>query len=191
MDLINSPTFAHHVNELLQQLHTPGLAIAVIQNDKIASNGFGLATLNPPTNVTADTLFDIASSSKSLTAASVGLLVFNGVKHPDLHWDTPMSSLLPEDFVMSGDGYTEKVTVEDILSHRSGIPGHDYSYFDSKVEHPDTPQSITRNLRNLQNAAPPRQKWMYSNIMYIVASWLVEKISGLPFADFLCREFFE
>jgi CubicO group peptidase (beta-lactamase class C family) len=176
---------------VLQQFHTPGLAIAVVQNDKIASNGFGLATLNPPTNVTADTLFDIASSSKSLTAASVGLLVVDDVKHPNLHWDTPMSSLLPEDFVMSGDGYTEKVTVEDILSHRSGIPGHDYSYFDSKAEHPDTPQSITRNLRNLQNAAPPRQKWMYSNIMYIVASWLVEKMSGLPFADFLHREFFE
>ena len=191
MDLINSPAFAHRVNELLRQLHTPGIAIAVVQNDKIASNGFGLATLDPPTNITADTLFDIASSSKSLTAASVGLLVVDDVKHPDLHWDTPMSYLLPEDFVISGDGYTEQVTVEDILSHRSGIPGHDYSYFDSKASQSDTPQSITRNLRNLPNAASPREKWMYSNIMYIVASWLVERISGLDFADFLRREFFE
>jgi CubicO group peptidase (beta-lactamase class C family) len=191
MDLINSPAFAHHVSELLQQYHTPGLAIAIVQNDIIDSNGFGLATLDPPTNVTADTPFDIASSSKSLTAASVGLLVTDDIKHPKLHWDTPMSYLLPEDFVMSGDGYTEQVTVEDILSHRSGFPRHDYSYFSGASKHLDTPQSMTRNLKNLQNAALPRQKWMYSNVMYIVASWLVVKLSGLPFADFLRKEFFE
>lgn len=191
MDLINSPAFAQKVSELLHQTRTPGLAVAVVQNSTIASKGFGLATIDPPTNVTADTLFDIASSSKSLTAASVGLLAVDDFQHPQLYWDTPMSYLLPEDFVMSGDVYTNQVSVEDILSHRSGFPRHDLSYLGIRAEHPDTPQSITRNLRNLPTAAPLRTKWMYSNIMYIVASWLVEKMSGLAFSDFLQENFFK
>lgn len=168
----------------------PGLAVAVVQNSTVASKGFGLATLDPPNKVTPDSLFDVASCSKSLTAASVGILAVDGLNYPHLHWDTPMSDLLPEDFVMSEEGYTEQVTVEDILSHRSGIPGHDFSYLNRRAEYPDTPQSVTRNLRNLQNAAPPRTKFMYSNIMYIVASWLVEEMTGLAFSDFLHQNFF-
>lgn len=102
-----------------------------------------------------------------------------------------MASLLSDDFVMSGDGYTEHVTVEDILSHTSGIPGHDYSYFGPSAQRPDTPQSVTRNMRNLQNAAPMRTKFMYSNLMYVVASWLVETMSGMSFEHFLHHNFFE
>ena len=191
MDLINSPAFALQVNELLQQWHTPGIAVAVVQNSTVASKGFGLANVEPPINVTADTLFDIASSSKSLTAASVGLFVVDDTSHPLFQWDTPISFLLPEDFVMSGDGYTDQVTVEDILSHRSGFPRHDFSFMGIRAEHPDTPQSVTRNLRNLPNAAPLRTKLLYSNVMYIVASWLVEKISGMTFANFLRENIFE
>jgi CubicO group peptidase (beta-lactamase class C family) len=190
MDLVNSPAFALKVSKLLQETHTPGLAVAIVQNSTIASNGFGLAHIDPPTNVTSDTLFDIASSSKSLTAASVGLLAVDDINYPQLYWDTPMSYLLPEDFVMSGDVYTNQVSVEDILSHRSGFPRHDFSYLSIRAEHPDTPQSITRNLRNLPTAAPIRTKLLYSNIMFIVASWLVEAMSGLKFAEYLRVNFF-
>lgn len=106
----------------MKEHHVPGLAIAVVQNETVASAGFGHASLTPPNPCTPDTLFDIASASKSLTAASVGLLVSDDQKYPDVKYDAMMSTLLPDDFVMSGEGYTEGVTVEDILSHRSGLP---------------------------------------------------------------------
>ena len=101
--------------------HVPGLAIAIVKDGVIASKGYGMASLNPPAPCTADTLFDIASASKSLTAASVGLLVNDDEKYPDVQYEATMSSLLPDDFVMPDDGYTKTVTVEDILSHRSGM----------------------------------------------------------------------
>jgi CubicO group peptidase (beta-lactamase class C family) len=84
---------------------------------------YGKASLYPPTPCTADTLFDIASCSKSLTAASLGLLVNDDQEYPEVQFEATMSSLLPDDFVISGGGYTEGVTVEDILSHRSGMAG--------------------------------------------------------------------
>lgn len=122
MDLLNSPEFSAHVEEVQEKWHIPGIAIAVVQGDRTASKGFGKASLNPPKPCTPETIFDIASVSKNLTAASVAVLIDNNEKYPDVQWDATMSSLLPDDFVMTGEGYTENVTVEDMLSHRTGLP---------------------------------------------------------------------
>lgn len=124
MDLFNGDKFAEHVDKILEEWHVPGIAIAVVQNDKISSRGFGKACLDPEKPVTPDTLFDIASCSKSLTAGAVALLVEDDERYPDVKWDAKMSALLPDDFVMSADSFTKGVTVEDILSHRTGLPGY-------------------------------------------------------------------
>lgn len=58
------------------------------------------------------------------------------------------------------------------------------------AEKPDTPRSVTRNLRNLQPAAPLRSKYFYCNMMYTVATDLVEKTTGVEFPDFLEEHFF-
>lgn len=125
MDLFKSETFTKHVTELMEEWHAPGLAISLVQGDVTASKGFGYAILEgedqAPT--TGDTVWDIASSSKSMTAAAIALLVEDDENYPHVKWDTLVSELLPEDFVMSKDEYTKAVTVEDILSHRSGLPG--------------------------------------------------------------------
>jgi len=72
--------------------------------------------------VTANTLFNCASMSKAFTAAAISLLVDDNQKYPDVQWNTPVSSLIRDDFLLSDPRYTEEVTVEDILSHRSGLP---------------------------------------------------------------------
>lgn len=56
---------------------------------------------------------------------------------------------------------------------------------------PDDAKSVTRNIRNLAMAAPPRTKYMYCNLMYTAASYLVEVISGMAFADYLEAKFFK
>jgi CubicO group peptidase (beta-lactamase class C family) len=60
--------------------------------------------------------------SKAFTAAAISLLVDDEKNYPDVQWNAPVSSLIREDFVLSDSRYTEQVTVEDILSHRSGLP---------------------------------------------------------------------
>ncbi|KAI0401165.1 beta-lactamase family protein [Xylaria palmicola] len=190
MDYLHSPKFSSRVEELMRERHVPGLAVAVIEGERTFSAGYGLASLDPPKPCTADTLFDIASSSKSMTAASVGLLIRDNDKYPDVQYEAVMSKLLPGDFVMSGSGYTEGVTVEDVLSHRTGLPRHDDSYLGQLAARPDDARSVTRNVRNLAVTAPLRTKYMYNNIMYTVATYLVEQKSGLAFADFLQEHFF-
>ncbi|KAI0512874.1 beta-lactamase family protein [Xylaria bambusicola] len=191
MEYLNSPAFSSRVEELIKKHHIPGLSVAFVEGDRTFSAAYGLATLDPPKPCTPDTLFDIASSSKSMTAAAVGLLVRDDEKYPEVKWEAKMSSLLPGDFIMSKQEYTDDITVDDILSHRTGLPRHDDSYLGPLAAKPDDARSVTRNLRNLEVTAPIRSKFMYCNIMFTVATYLVEQKSGLAFADFLQEHFFK
>lgn len=121
MEYVNNPDFASEVENLMVQYNVPGLSLAIVQDDRTFSAGYGKASLESSVPCTPDTLFDIASCAKSMTAASVALLVEDNEKFPEIKYDAKMSHLLPEDFVMSEPEYTEGVTVEDVLSHRTGM----------------------------------------------------------------------
>lgn len=60
-----------------------------------------------------------------------------------------------------------------------------------RAARPDDAKSVTRNLRNLDTAAPVRSKYMYCNMMFTAAAYLVEELSGTKFADFLHDRFFQ
>lgn len=120
MDLLESTAFTSLVTDLMRQNKIPGLSIAIIHNDEVASTGYGLANYQNNTPCTGDTLFDIASCAKSLTAASVALLV-EDKDYPEVQYEALMSDLLPDDFVMSEKSYTDGITVEDVLSHKTGM----------------------------------------------------------------------
>lgn len=220
MDLFRSAKFDIQVSDLMDQLHVPGLSIALVHNNSTASKAFGVISVASAEPCTADSLFDIASSSKILTAISVALLVEDDhQQHPSITFDTPVSRILPDDFVLADTEYTKHVTIDDILGHRTGLPryvcpiasslfspflshstphieeltskcSHDSSYFGVNSERPDNARSVTRNLRNLQLCAPIRSRFIYSNIMYTVATHLVETVTRTPFSDFLQARIF-
>ncbi|CAI7609637.1 unnamed protein product [Penicillium bialowiezense] len=173
------------IEDLITKHHVPGLSVAVITQNQVSSAGFGSASVDPPVACTADTLFDVASCAKSMTAASVAFLVEDNEKHPEIKYDALMASLLPEDFVMSCPEHCRGAMVEDLLSHRTGMAPHDNSYFGPQAKCPDDARSITRNLRNLAVAAPLRSRYLYCNMMYTVLTHLIEVKSKLSFSDFL------
>ncbi|KDB21387.1 hypothetical protein H109_06685 [Trichophyton interdigitale MR816] len=189
MDLFQGSQFPDYIKKALYSHNIPGISLSIIQDRTIASAAFGKSSLDPSTNFTSDTLVGIGSISKSLTAAAVTLLVQDNVNYPQVQYDTTMSSLLPDDFVMPGENHRD-VTVEDILTHQTGMPTHEFSVFGSNAEKPDDPRSITRNLRNLPTVAANRSEFVYSNTMYIVASYLVEHVTGDSFSDFLEKRIF-
>jgi CubicO group peptidase (beta-lactamase class C family) len=72
--------------------------------------------------VTPSTLFNCGSLSKAFTAAAISLLVDDNENHPTIQWTAPVSSILQDDFVLSDTQATKEVTIEDMLSHRTGMP---------------------------------------------------------------------
>ncbi|KAI5271021.1 beta-lactamase family protein [Aureobasidium subglaciale] len=177
-----------NIEDLMREYHVPGLSISFVKDGKVTSSAYGVLNRHTQQACTPSTLFDIASSSKSLTAACIALLVGDD-NYPEITWTTPLSKLLPEDFVMPTEEATRNVTVEDMLCHRTGMARHDLSYVGVNGEQPDTPRSVTRSLRHLPMAAPEKAKYMlYSNAMYTIASHLIEVETSLSFSDFLTRK---
>lgn len=121
MDLLQSAAFRQHIQALMEEYKLPGLSISISHNNNVASIGLGVANVLNAAECTPDTLYDIASSSKSLTAASVALLVEDDDNYPEVQWDTPLHDILPEDFVMPTPELNKRMTIVDVLSHRTGM----------------------------------------------------------------------
>ncbi|MDX8512647.1 serine hydrolase [Mesorhizobium captivum] len=97
----------------------PGLAIAVVHDDKIVFlKGFGHREAGKPEAVDADTVFQIASLSKPVSATVVAALVSGGT----VSWDSKIADLDPA-FRLADPYPTNELTVRDLFAHRSGIPG--------------------------------------------------------------------
>ncbi|KAF2997934.1 hypothetical protein E8E13_005382 [Curvularia kusanoi] len=178
-----TPAFDETVEKLLDEWNVPGLGVSVVQGDQIHVKSYGVAHLNGEA-CTEDTLFDCASTSKSFTAACIALLVQDET-YPDVQWRTPVSKILPDDFVLQDPYLTANVTIEDILSHRTGDPSHEDAIYGQKAAQPDDAKSVTRLLRNLPFNKPLRTDYQYSNVMYTVATHLIETVTGEKYSDFV------
>lgn len=195
MEKFTSDSYGRHINELMTKFHVPGLSIAVFNSKDVKSRAFGHAYFRPESPAKPDSIYDMASTSKSFTAASIGKLISQKYTIPGtdtpISWNTPVCQILPSDFVLSDARATAETTLEDILSHRSGLPGHDDSYLGIHHTTPDTPQSVTRNLRNLSMNARRLEEYQYCNMMYTVATYVVETLTNDTFTSFLQTHFFE
>jgi len=120
----------------------PGCAVAAVQDGQVVlAAGWGQRDLDTKLPVTADTLFAIGSTTKAFTAATVGALVDDGL----LDWERPLRDYVPEiqrhDPVVS-----DRLTVVDLLSHRSGLPRHEMTW----LGHPGRSRAeLVRRLRFL------------------------------------------
>lgn len=104
----------------LAEFKLPGLAIAVVHEGKtVFARGYGLRELGKEGKVDADTVFQIASLSKSLAASVVAQQVGEG----KVAWDTPVSQHLSW-FTLSDPWVGAHVTIGDLFAHRSGLPDH-------------------------------------------------------------------
>ncbi|SFQ46851.1 serine hydrolase [Nitratireductor indicus] len=105
---------------IMERTGIPGLAVAVVSKDKVLFlKGYGVRKAGAPEKVDADTVFQLASLSKSIGATVVAHEVGEGV----VHWDTPMTELLPW-FKLASPQVTALLTVGDLYAHRSGLPDH-------------------------------------------------------------------
>jgi CubicO group peptidase (beta-lactamase class C family) len=132
---------------------------------------------------TADTQFGIASGTKGLTALAVATLVEEGV----LELSTPARSLLADDLPLVDD----RVTVEHLLAHRSGIGDYldeaDADVRDYPMPVPvhelDTTESYVPILDGHPQKFPPGDRFSYCNSGFVVLALLVERASGVSFHD--------
>src|SRR5262245_44546838 len=104
----------------IQENALPGLAIAVVFQDKVVyAKGFGVRDTNTKQPIDSDTVFQLASISKSVGSTVVAELVGEG----KITWDSKLSALDPT-FEMFDPWVTREITIRDMYAHRSGLPEH-------------------------------------------------------------------
>lgn len=166
-----------------QAVKESGIAIAIIKNNKVVfEKGYGYSDRKKMTTVTAHTLFGIGSNTKTFTSAALAMLREEG----RVDFDRPVKFYLP-DFELSDPNVTERMTLTDILSHRSGLPRHDSLWYYT----PFTRQELYGRLKYLElNPRPDlgfRKGFQYNNLMYMTAGLVVERLSGLNWEDFVSQ----
>lgn len=159
----------------------PALAIAVVKDGQVVLvRGYGVREVGESEPVDGQTVFRLASISKTFTAATVGLLVDEG----KLAWDHPVKKHLPA-FELADSYLTENTTLRDLLCHRVGLETGDIVARRGDL----TRDEILGRLKYLQPYSPFRSRFKYSNLMYVAAGETVAQTSGESWEDFLTRRF--
>jgi CubicO group peptidase (beta-lactamase class C family) len=161
----------------------PGLALLVAHNGKVLfEKGYGLADVERHIPITAQTKFRIGSITKQFTASAILKLQEEG----KLNVNDKLSKYLP-DFPRG-----EEVTLRHLLTHTSGI--HSYTSqpgFLEKVTTPVKTDDLIESIKKFPYDFDPGQKWLYNNSGFFLLGYIIEKVSGLSYSEFLNQNFFE
>lgn len=152
----------------------PGMSIAVVHRGKtLYAKGFGVRKVGSPARVDADTVFQLASVSKSVGSTVVAQQVGAG----KLQWSTPVRTALPW-FALSDPYVSTHVTIADLYSHRSGLPEH---AGDKLEDLGYGRQEVLQRLRSVP-LAPFRATYAYTNFGLTAAAEAVAAATGRDWA---------
>jgi CubicO group peptidase (beta-lactamase class C family) len=154
-----------------------GTVLVALDDKILISKGYGLADIAGKISNTPDTKFRLGSVTKQFTAASILLLQERG----KLRVEDPVKKYLP-DAPAAWDG----ITIFHLLTHTSGIPNFtsfpDYRSTESIAV---TPEQLVARFRDKPLDFPPGSAFSYSNSGYVLLGYLIEKVSGVPYARFV------
>ncbi|OBG18849.1 serine hydrolase [Mycobacterium sp. 852002-51057_SCH5723018] len=167
------------VGDLMKSSGIPGMAVAVVHGGKtMYAKGFGVRDASrgdkPDNKVDADTVFQLASVSKSVGAA----VVAHEVSQNAVSWETPVVSKLPW-FALDDPYVTGHLTIADLYSHRSGLPDH----AGDKLEELGYDRRQTLERLKYLPLAPFRNSYAYTNFGVTAAAEAVSAAAGKPWED--------
>lgn len=163
---------------------SPGCAVAVRSDDgDYLDAQYGLADLDADEPITAETVFDIGSVSKQLTAGAVALLINDG----ELVLEDDITGLVNELGL-----YNDVITVSDLLHHTSGLPDY-VELLDAEDDEATTMADALDVITSAQGdpLVAPAVDFEYSNTNYVLLSIIVERTSSMSLAEFSATEIFE
>ncbi len=193
------------IAEFMVEHSVPGLTVAAAHGKEIVyEKGFGYRDLARGVDVTPDTIFGVASLTKSITAICVAKLV----DQRKLRFDDEVIRYLPE-FRLPGGADPSQVTIRHLLTHTSGMPALDALSVSFKshsspdpddpapVPLPETPINTYGEMmvyvgdRDVPVLDKPGRVFNYSNEAYAILGALVRRVSGIPYAAFVRKNVLE
>lgn len=157
----------------MKRLHVPGVAIGIWHKGKEYAEGLGITSVEHPLPVTADTLFQTGSISKTFTGTMMMKLVEDG----KVDLDTPVRKYI-KDFRVQDRDVSEKVTVRHLLTHMGGWIG---DYFNDFGNGDDALDRMVKDIAKLPQIQPLGTIWSYNNAGFNVAARIIEIVTRKPY----------
>ncbi len=189
----NDPTpatleeFRRSAQRVLDESGVPGAGIALVRQDGVEwEGGIGLADRDRQTPVTAETQFRVGSISKTFVAMAIVQMYYDD----RIGLDDTIAGLAPEVTIENPWHDTAPVRVLHLLQHTAGFDDMHFNEIYNLADAPDMPllDVLTRNPHARRVRWPPGTRMAYSNAGYAVAGYLIEKIDGGPFEDYIERK---
>lgn len=172
------------LQQLLEKWHAPGFAVAVVEKNKlIYARGFGYRDAEMKLAVTPHTQFAIGSCTKAFTSALLGILK----EENKLSFDDSPIQFIPE-LRFSRPELNNLITIRDIMTHRTGLPRHDFSWYLFPTHSRD---SLVRRIAHQPPFAGIREKYYYNNFMFLLQGVIAERITGKSWEENIKEKFFE
>lgn len=170
----------------------PALAVVVVKDGKICDRAaVGVRKSDDPALVTTNDVFHIGSCTKSMTATLAALLIEEG----KLRWDTTIAEVFPE---LRGqmDSQYETVTVEQLLTHRGGVPGSPPSAawkraWEQKGTATQQRIEFIQAVLSQPPSAAPGTQMIYSNQGYAIIGAMMEKLTVKSWEVLMTERLFE
>jgi CubicO group peptidase (beta-lactamase class C family) len=176
----NTPPAEHLFRELgqriteeMERLRVPGVAAGVFFEGREYQAGFGLTSLDNPLPVTETTLFQIGSTTKTITATAAMRLVEQG----KLDLDAPVRDYLGK-LRLADDSVAAKVSMRHLFTHTGGWVG---DYFNDFGNGDDALARIVSSMESLPQLTPLGQVWSYNNSGFYIAGRVIEAIAGVSY----------
>ncbi|MCJ7768921.1 MAG: beta-lactamase family protein, partial [Dehalococcoidales bacterium] len=178
------PEIDDYIHQQMLVDNIPGLAVVVVQGDEIVyCKGFGISSVETNQPVTPQTIFDLASVSKSFTALGVLLLRDDGL----IDLDSPIQKYLPD--FQPNSPLASHITVRQLLNHTSGLPGA----FSAPLifqQGDDEMAELVTALGRIRLNREPGSSFEYADINYCLLGALIERVSGKTFEDYIYQNIF-
>lgn len=174
--------------KILTDNKTPGMALALISpEDGVVTTGIGLADVASGTPATAQTLFRIGSTSKALVAFAALRLAREG--RLDLH--APLASLAPEIEFQNPWEATDPVRVVHLLEHTTGFDDiHLTDYWNQDTRPDNLREVLAHDPDSRVSRWRPGTRFAYCNAGPPIVAYIISKLVGMPFEDYVARELF-
>lgn len=170
--------------KVLETFHAPGFAVAVVEKNMVVySGGFGYRDYEKKMPVDENTLFAIGSCTKAFTTSLIGMLENEDKLSLD---DSPLAYI--PGFRFSTDEMNNSITIRDLMSHRTGLPRHDFSWYFFPGESKET---LLNRVIYQKPFADPRYQWYYNNFMFLAQGVIIEEITGKSWEDNVREKIFK
>lgn len=172
-----------YVAEFCSDAAIPGISVAIEVDGKTYKGAAGILNANTGVEVTTESIFQIGSITKVLTASVIMRLVDRGL----VSLDQPVCDII-DGFRLKDKTLSDQITVKHLLTHTSGIPGDLFD--DDSNEFGNHIKRVVDSIKDLDFVHPPGKYLTYSNTAYAVAGRVTEVILKMPWEQAIVDEIY-